>query len=319
MSRFDNPVPQFFGDDGTVGDGWKLDFFESGTSTRKDTFKDVNLTIPNANPIILAAGRVPNCFFDGTAKVRLLDNNDVLQWERDPVGGTTATQFGDWDSVTSYSVTDIVRGSDNEYYISIINSNAGNDPTSTPAAWSQLVNIVDWNTNETYAVNDTVRGSDGKLYRGLTASNQGNDPTSSGSDWRTSVEAVSGVITADLVGDVTGDLTGGIIETTGNAVLNVAIIPIGDWDMASSTSVNVAHGFADITKIMNIQGLIRNDDATISYPLTLAGKGSLGEASISQIDATNVLLITQAAGEYQSTDFNATSYNRGWLTVWYID
>lgn len=211
MSRFDNPVPQFFGNDGTVGDGWKLEFKESGTSTDKDTFADVNLTIKNTNPVICPAGRVPNCFFDGTAKIRLLDENDVLIWERDPVGGDTAEQFGDYDSVTSYSVSDIVRGSDNEYYISIINNNAGFDPTTTAAAWSKIVLIVEWNTNETYAEDDTVRGSDGKLYRSLADANTGNDPVSTPASWTTSIEdgdTLSIGLTTDITGDVTGSING---------------------------------------------------------------------------------------------------------------
>ncbi|MHC4648102.1 MAG: hypothetical protein ACYTBJ_21795, partial [Planctomycetota bacterium] len=222
-NRLKNPVPQFFDNDGSVLDGAQLFTYKSGTSTLKDTFADPDEKIKNTNPIICPAGRVPNTFFSGTAKQVLLRANDSQVWERDPVGGeATDSAFGDWDSVTSYSETDIVRGSDNEYYISLINSNQGNDPTSTPAAWSQLVLVRVWNTNETYDINDTVRGSDGKLYRGLTATNQGNDPTASPSNWVSSIDDADGAVSTSNLADgaVTDDKLASTVKVSNLLVSN---------------------------------------------------------------------------------------------------
>lgn len=220
MSRYTNPVPQYLDNDGNPVPYGKLVFKDSGTADDKDTFADVNLTIANTNPVLLdGAGRAPNTFFAGTAKVFLLTSDDVQIWERDPVGGdSTTTSGGDFDGVTVYGFHDIVRGSDDLYYQSIINNNQGFDPVTVRTAWSQLVMAVVWNTNETYSEDDTARGSDGKRYRSLIDGNTANDPIANPTEWRTSVEAVAGVITADLVGDVTGDVAGDVTGSLfGNA------------------------------------------------------------------------------------------------------
>ena len=63
-------------------------FFESGTNTQLETFADELQTIPNSHPVLCdAAGNTPNIFYDGSAKLVVLDENDVQYLERDPVGG----------------------------------------------------------------------------------------------------------------------------------------------------------------------------------------------------------------------------------------
>jgi hypothetical protein len=50
--------PQYFLADGTVNDGGLINFYETDLTTRKDTFSDQGLTIPNANPVVLdSSGR----------------------------------------------------------------------------------------------------------------------------------------------------------------------------------------------------------------------------------------------------------------------
>jgi len=67
-------------------DGAKLSFFETGTSTPKNTFSDSAATIPNTNPVISDAnGLFADIFVTGTYKVVLKDKNDVQIWEADPV------------------------------------------------------------------------------------------------------------------------------------------------------------------------------------------------------------------------------------------
>lgn len=77
-------------------DGAKLFFFESGTSTDKDTFSDEALTTKNANPVIANGNGVfPDIFLPdgGRYKVVLKDKNNVTESpEADPiVGGVSAT------------------------------------------------------------------------------------------------------------------------------------------------------------------------------------------------------------------------------------
>lgn len=68
--------------------GAKLEFFQTGTSTPKDTFSDASLTTPNSNPVISNnKGVFPDIFLasDLAYKVVLKDADDVQIWEADPV------------------------------------------------------------------------------------------------------------------------------------------------------------------------------------------------------------------------------------------
>jgi len=75
-------------------DGAKLTFFETGTSTLKDTFSNSSGTIKNANPVIAnASGVFPDIFIVGTYKVTLTDKDDVQ------------TGFGEADPVDEFAKT----------------------------------------------------------------------------------------------------------------------------------------------------------------------------------------------------------------------
>lgn len=179
MARFSNPFVQYFNGSGQVLPGNKLFFYEVGTTTPKDTYSDSGLSTPNANPVIADAnGRIPDIFLDGIYNVILKDANDITIDTADPVGDTGGDQWGVWLNDNIYSIPDIVKGSDGEYYRSIANANQGNDPISSPAQWEELELGRVWNPNITYSATDSVYGSDGNLYRSKAASNLNNDPIS---------------------------------------------------------------------------------------------------------------------------------------------
>ena len=154
----------------------KLYFYESGTTTPKTTFSDINNSIPNTNPVLLsAAGRQPNIFFDGVAKVILTDNNDVQIAVRDPVG-ETATDFGDeWVATKIYNAIDVVLGSDGTYYRSLVNGNQNNNPVTSTGFWTLLYS-VEWNAGITYQVGAVVT-YDGEQYQSLQGSNLNQNPS----------------------------------------------------------------------------------------------------------------------------------------------
>jgi len=112
-----------------------------------------------------------------------------------------------------------------------------------------------------------------------------------------------------------------------SGVLNTVVIEIGDWDMLTNTAKTVVHGLADHKKIRGITAIIRNDADTIYFPIPYIypnnGPDAVGtdEAAIDYIDSTNVYLSMRNSGGYagvfDTTDFNATSYNRGWITIQY--
>jgi sugar lactone lactonase YvrE len=160
----------------------KLYFYESGTTTPKTTYADINNSIPNTNPVLLsAAGRQPNIFFDGVAKVILTDNDDVQIAVRDPAG-ETGTDFGDeWVATKIYNAVDVVLGSDGIYYRSLINGNQNNNPVTTSGSWTLLYS-VEWNAGITYSTGDVVTyGS--QQYQSLQNSNLNQNPSTQTAYW----------------------------------------------------------------------------------------------------------------------------------------
>ena len=186
MARFGEIGKQYLDDAGDPLINGKLFFYESGTTTEKDTFADVNLSIKNANPVILtAAGRQPNIFFNGSSRVILTKSDDTQIEVRDPEGGETGSgQFETWNALTIFNEGDIVIASNARYYRSFVDNNQGNDPTTSPESWEEVEFLNIWNTSVTYSLNATVKGSDGIFYRSVVGSNIGNDPiTDDGSNW----------------------------------------------------------------------------------------------------------------------------------------
>jgi hypothetical protein len=212
-SRFIDPIPQYTNDAGEPLAGGKLYFYESGTTTFRDTYVDAGLVTPNANPVILdSAGRPPSIFLQGNYKLVITDANDVQISSRDPVSGTSASgEYSDWSISTTYALNNTVRGSNGYYYISITNNNLGNDPTSSAANWSKTVGITEWNTNQTYSINDTSRYN-GLLYRSTANSNLGSQPDTlvdwvslapaSAADSVITISSPDTRISSDGVGDV---------------------------------------------------------------------------------------------------------------------
>lgn len=185
MPRYVNPRPQFFDDDGNPLALGKIYIYESGTSTLKNLFSDVNLSKARANPVVLTgAGRLPNVFYTGSSRQILENAAGTQTWDIDPVGGdVTEGNFTNWNSLTIYNKPDIVIGSDNNFYRSITNANQGNDPTTSATNWEQVKLYGVWNTNVTYAQGDIAQGSDDLLYVSQTNSNQGNNPTTDTTNW----------------------------------------------------------------------------------------------------------------------------------------
>lgn len=181
MSRYVNPVPQYYLNDGSVASSGKLYFYENkDPNTKKDTFSDEPETIKNTNPVLLdGEGRCPPIFGSGRYTVVLKSNQNIQQWSRDDVDLTSVLgQFADWSAIITYRVNDIVRGSDGNYYSSIVSNNLGNDPVSSPTLWEELSFLTVWNSSATYSQDDIVI-HDGAFYRSVSDGNIGNQPDSS--------------------------------------------------------------------------------------------------------------------------------------------
>lgn len=139
MPRFGD-FEQYFNNSGDILNGGKLYFYESGTTTPKTTYADINQTTANPNPVILtAAGRQGNIWFSGVAKVVLTTSADVILQTLDPVGDTDVNaQFSAWVPTFSYAQYSIVLYS-GVYYASLVNNNLGNTPDSSPSQWQLAI------------------------------------------------------------------------------------------------------------------------------------------------------------------------------------
>lgn len=192
MARLINPVPQYLDGNGDPYASGLLYVYEAGTNTEKTTYADQDLTIPNTNPVELdAAGRVPNVFYDGVARLVLRDSDMVQVWEADNVGeGGAFEQLADWQNFVTYELNDFVFR-DGLLYQSLINGNQGNDPSLTAgnnANWEEVRFLGTYNAAITYGIGDVVRATNGTLWRSLVGSNTNNLPTTdSGVNWSPAV------------------------------------------------------------------------------------------------------------------------------------
>lgn len=96
------------------------------------------------------------------------------------------------------------------------------------------------------------------------------------------------------------------------------VINIGDWNMDADATVAVAHGIADFTKIRRINAMILNDLSTVMLPLDLYS-GSVTQGGVFNLDSTNITLVRYATGGFDDPAFDSTSFNRGYITIDYVD
>jgi len=144
MARFGSLGTQYFNASGEPLVNGLIYFYESGTTTPKATYADINQTVANPNPVVLdASGYQPNIFFNGVAKAVLATSANVQIQTRDPVGDTAVNiPFQEWVPNFSYSLNDLVLGSNGEFYISLENGNIGNDPTISPTEWQPFFESI---------------------------------------------------------------------------------------------------------------------------------------------------------------------------------
>lgn len=104
-----------------------------------------------------------------------------------------------------------------------------------------------------------------------------------------------------------------------NKGYNTKIIEIGDWDMDATASVTVAHGLT-YANIIDVTATIRADSPGIDYKGSIVhidNSTGLGSGFVSA-GTTLVTLTRVTGGFFDSTNFNQTSFNRGWIFIKYI-
>ncbi len=93
-------------------------------------------------------------------------------------------------------------------------------------------------------------------------------------------------------------------------------VQIGDWDMDATGTLAVNHGLTG-ANIRSVFVAIRNDAATNTYPIDVDQNLDGNVAGGFLWTATQVSMGRIGAGFFDGTDFDATTYNRGWITIVY--
>ena len=186
MARFQTPITDLK----PLG---HLLFFKSGTNTVLVTYKDELETIENVTEVpVNPDGNLANVFFSGSAKVKFFDQFSVQYAERDPVGGTNELgNFGVWSADVIFDKNDLVEGSNEKFYQSLVNDNEDNDPTQDAGSnefWVEVTFTGVWNSSVIYSIGSIVKTTDGNLWKSLTATSNNNPETDGGTNWVPAVE-----------------------------------------------------------------------------------------------------------------------------------
>jgi hypothetical protein len=107
-------------------------------------------------------------------------------------------------------------------------------------------------------------------------------------------------------------------QGSGGLSISRKVLEIGDWNMDSTTSKSVAHGL-DSTKILSVSVWVRNDADTARYPLDWINSllPATNLYTTKYISSTDVVMQTSTGSPFDNANFDATSYNRGWILIEY--
>jgi hypothetical protein len=99
---------------------------------------------------------------------------------------------------------------------------------------------------------------------------------------------------------------------------SVKIIEIGDWNMVSTANLTI-DPLIDETKIRAIRVMIREDSGLNDaiYPIDYATGPSLTSGGAYVNGSNGIFMQRFGSSIFNTNSYDATSYNRGWITIWY--
>ncbi len=160
------------------------------------------------------------------------------------------------------------------------------------------------------------------LHRGVSAAEYEDKWVYQRSQDKTDDHRFFGTGIVEFDSGIAGDLTGGIEETGSNSeVLKVKVFELGDWNMVSTAIIEVTHGLGSgfAQKVRSVDVIIRHNTNGQTYSL-LHQAGTPDDiigGAIGVIDDTTIDVWRTTTGFFDTSSFDSTSFNRGWLTVWY--
>lgn len=136
-----------------------------------------------------------------------------------------------------------------------------------------------------------------------------------GTEWSITYKTVD-IYTDNIYERTPGE--GVSIQAEGSVQLKTKIIAIGDWDMNATASVNITHNLSTHTAVREVTAMIRQDTDSIYMPLSrIQTSSGVSDGAITAISSTIIQLSRVAGGTFQSTSYESTSFNRGWIKVLY--
>jgi hypothetical protein len=106
-------------------------------------YQDKAGTIQHANPVVADQyGRFPAIFLDGLYKAELKNAAGITEtgWPIDNVGqDEQIVPFGIYQETVTYQENEMVTASTGDWYRSKINTNLGNEPTTSPTEWELII------------------------------------------------------------------------------------------------------------------------------------------------------------------------------------
>jgi len=288
MSRFINPVPQFWLDNGTVASSGLVEFYENRDySTKKDTHADSGLLVKNTNPVKLdGQGRMPPCFGQGLYSVKLyaydnsaIDKKGALQWTRDDVdmsvGGAGA--FDDWNPAVTYALGDTAKDNGKYYTLYGASTSKGQRPSSTLSAWEEIAFLTIYNSNKTYLEDDIVIDS-GFIYRSLENENNDYPPSPKWANL-TFNDSVAGNFSVGGNFSVTGTFSAGGVATG-------VTPPLGDNSTKYATTAFVRSELARQTQTVSLTSPFAGGSIKFSRVGNVVVASVVGLAHLSSISVS---------------------------------
>lgn len=96
------------------------------------------------------------------------------------------------------------------------------------------------------------------------------------------------------------------------------ILEIGDWNMDTTSLVNINHGISNFLNIVSSKVSIINDLSTVI--VSLEGYNGIGfEKGTYSINSTSFVLDRTTGGIFDNTSYDSTSFNRGYIYITYIE
>jgi len=131
--------------------------------------------------------------------------------------------------------------------------------------------------------------------------------------------ALSNLDPTDNFLQVEAKLDAVIDELNNNRFMKYAVVNIGDWDMDADQFKIVTHGIADYKKIRTVEAIIR-DDSDVSYNnINVGSPTGIAGGGVNTITSTSVYLGRVTGGIFDAATYDSTSYNRGYVTIGYVE